>query len=1253
TERLGITRTVRMLESALVEVPTVVGWLKPVILIPASSLMGISPQQLEAVLLHELAHIRRFDYPVNLLQTLAETLGFYHPAVWWVSRRIRVERENCCDDVAVQALGDKLRYARALARMEENRKRAPELAVAANGSSLLHRVGRLLGYPGHEKARLSQSWPVALVVIAAVLVAASLFINVEAETPATPPTEPPRAWHILQQADTNGLLHGLPQRLAKAIIPSKRTTPIWKGADDGGSLILDIRVDDDAKGEVFVGFFRDPRWHLAEPAQMRRFPGPGRYRVDRLPPGKYQIGAMVGSALTPKALGVHASYPVAVEVKRDKTVAARLLLSSKFKNMPFGQFSDGMLKGFLGQFGGLDPTRMITVRAVDGKGNPVPFCRVVFWDRDAGTFYESGTNEEGYAYCDQIDGSFSLSVQRFEFVPNTMAARFQYKRTEKIYDAKRKPVITLAWEPYPTGTGKVIGNVHNQYSQPLTQYYITIKREEGLRKGLNDYSSTEYRLPVTDPKGRFEIGDLLPGTYTARVRAFDYPTHVWSYDMVRFTIPEERNAIVELDVEVEAKELLYGRAIYDDGSPVHPGSYYVRFADVGKRYFSDLTKPDGRFRICLSQREREDVMQNSQGTVEIKDRSGHLLEVHIDTLSKNPKKPTQVILSRSDDSNPPNDPTARPPVETLTFGPVIERVITQDKELRSTYLDLDTGGYADIQGEPTSQMVRKAGVDVYCEQVAGDERMKLATSNLQLQPLSDDTAWDSSPEHVRLALDVASPYALTDTTRQILAFRTSEGSMGVLQIVGFTENPKGVKIRYKMVESAKPSKTEIPWGESVEGVQVRLQADKLKWKASETPSFKADVRNQGKAELSVLPAQHAFEVEVDGQWYFSWPPAYDTPIRKIQPDEQCQDIAISLSDQWWDIQVYESNRGPERVKKLTLKPGPHVLRVAYMTGPRIAGDRDRGRAKSSPVEIEIQAARQATGSGEDNASSLSADVADLPESKQPIEGEAGRRILLAEEVAEKHLLARLRADRLMVEHRYGFARYEVRQAQEMLVSQRDNISKSVFTLLDTLGREKLLTIDQQELLFLRKRLASKRASSAKPQAAATILPGKPGSRPDAALAKPLKIPLPVAPVLRRAPKGLRMRIPRVHYEEVTLAEALDDLRNKSGGNIVVNWKSLNNLGIDKTTTVSLDLRNVTPARVLKAILANLPTSWGRVSYIVNEGIVTIASSDDLDSIVVTRVYEIAYMMMETKDLRGGPRFAPGGGSRDRGRDGGR
>jgi len=146
--RLHIGRRVRFLESTLVEVPTVIGWLKPVVLMPACALGALAPQQLEAIIAHELAHIRRHDYLVNLLQTLVETLLFYHPAVWWLSRRIRIEREHCCDDLAVSLCGDPITYAGALAELEERRS-GTRLALAASDGSLLQRIRRLLGAPTH------------------------------------------------------------------------------------------------------------------------------------------------------------------------------------------------------------------------------------------------------------------------------------------------------------------------------------------------------------------------------------------------------------------------------------------------------------------------------------------------------------------------------------------------------------------------------------------------------------------------------------------------------------------------------------------------------------------------------------------------------------------------------------------------------------------------------------------------------------------------------------------------------------------------------------------------------------------------------------------------------------------------------------------------------------------------------------------------------------------------------------------------
>jgi beta-lactamase regulating signal transducer with metallopeptidase domain len=157
-QRLGLKRAVRLLQSATVDVPSAVGWLRPVVLLPASALTGLPARQLEMILAHELAHIRRYDFVVNLAQTLVETLLFYHPAVWWMSHVIRVEREHCCDDIAAGASGSSLSYARALTALEELRvlpSLAPSPALSALGGSLPERVRRLVVSPS---SRCSSRW---------------------------------------------------------------------------------------------------------------------------------------------------------------------------------------------------------------------------------------------------------------------------------------------------------------------------------------------------------------------------------------------------------------------------------------------------------------------------------------------------------------------------------------------------------------------------------------------------------------------------------------------------------------------------------------------------------------------------------------------------------------------------------------------------------------------------------------------------------------------------------------------------------------------------------------------------------------------------------------------------------------------------------------------------------------------------------------------------------------------------------------
>ncbi len=181
-ERLNVKRAVRLCRSALVEAPAVVGHLRPLILVPASAFTGLTAAQLEAVIAHELAHVKRHDYLFNLLQTAAETLLFYHPAVWWVSRRARAECEHACDDAVVRCVGDVLLYARALAALEQARARnsneTTRLAVAADGGSLMRRIQRLIrlernSLDARAHSRASLAAVAALALVACVAFAAS------------------------------------------------------------------------------------------------------------------------------------------------------------------------------------------------------------------------------------------------------------------------------------------------------------------------------------------------------------------------------------------------------------------------------------------------------------------------------------------------------------------------------------------------------------------------------------------------------------------------------------------------------------------------------------------------------------------------------------------------------------------------------------------------------------------------------------------------------------------------------------------------------------------------------------------------------------------------------------------------------------------------------------------------------------------------------------------------------------------------
>jgi beta-lactamase regulating signal transducer with metallopeptidase domain len=243
-ERLVVSPMVDVAESAAVNVPIMIGWLKPVVILPTAVVSGFTPEQVEALLAHELAHVRRSDYLVNLLQAIVETALFYHPAVWWVSRRVRTAREHCCDDLTV-TICDRLVYARALSNLAE--MATPQLAMAATGDSLVDRVRRILGRPS-ESAEAGAGWlPVFLIMM---LAAPALSTPSASSSRATQPQVVPQVATVTPQSDVASQVAtaAAPAPAQSQEAPAKATTAQAKqsaeaaGAQDRPQQVLAIEA---------------------------------------------------------------------------------------------------------------------------------------------------------------------------------------------------------------------------------------------------------------------------------------------------------------------------------------------------------------------------------------------------------------------------------------------------------------------------------------------------------------------------------------------------------------------------------------------------------------------------------------------------------------------------------------------------------------------------------------------------------------------------------------------------------------------------------------------------------------------------------------------------------------------------------------------------------------------------------------------------------------------------------------------------
>ncbi|MBL4942544.1 MAG: M56 family metallopeptidase [Colwellia sp.] len=231
-KQIQLTIMPTLLVSLKVEVPMAIGWLKPVVLLPISMINGLNSAQLEMLILHELAHIRRHDYLVNFLQTLIEILLFFHPAVQWVSKQMRNEREYCSDDIAVQHCGDAIAYAHTLADTASLCTKAhlhtiPDMAMAASGGDLKQRVIRLVDHHCAPNNNISKWLASATIIFSVLLLSSKQLLTM----PILDIWYNENPWQQVNYASRNAGNHSLPnssiaqQLLIPKALPPQSTQP--------------------------------------------------------------------------------------------------------------------------------------------------------------------------------------------------------------------------------------------------------------------------------------------------------------------------------------------------------------------------------------------------------------------------------------------------------------------------------------------------------------------------------------------------------------------------------------------------------------------------------------------------------------------------------------------------------------------------------------------------------------------------------------------------------------------------------------------------------------------------------------------------------------------------------------------------------------------------------------------------------------------------------------------------------------------
>jgi type II secretory pathway component GspD/PulD (secretin)/beta-lactamase regulating signal transducer with metallopeptidase domain len=403
------------------------------------------------------------------------------------------------------------------------------------------------------------------------------------KTPAEPETEisneepvlamdrsESRAWTIMRQWNCPPLLLGLTQQFAKVLQPSRRDDPVWRQVQDGGTLRLRLEVEGGLPSEVVVGLFKDARW-LDEPVAVRRLPGAGTHTLTGLPAGRYEIGAMIGNAPVPVALGVQRAWPEAIEIGPNYTATADVLVSEAFQKHATGAFNDEVAKDYFGQWDNLNEASLLQGQLTGPDGKPVRFGYIQIREHNPGARSiaapDRGTDEQGIYRCDEIAWPYRVNAAWREAIPSTFGCRSQWVFLSRVLQGPQR--LDFRFKPFPEGTAKVAGRVIDQKGQPVKSFFLRVLMPPFDDLDLSnltgqDKTQVNYDVPFISDDGRFELSGLPAGRATLYPIPFETQRyeHEWGQEVTL-----EAGKTTGVEIELVGKSVFYGRVLFEDGTP--------------------------------------------------------------------------------------------------------------------------------------------------------------------------------------------------------------------------------------------------------------------------------------------------------------------------------------------------------------------------------------------------------------------------------------------------------------------------------------------------------------------------------------------------------------------------------------------------------------------------------------------------------------------------------------------------------------